>query len=259
MSNYKTALVTGASAGFGFEIAKALAESGFKVIAAARREDKLQKLAKINPENIYPVFMDVTDEESVARALNTLPEELREIDILINNAGLALGTDPAVHCSLDDWKVMVDTNITGLLCVTKAVLDGMVKRNKGYIINLGSTAGAWPYRGGNVYGGTKAFVEQFTRNLRTDLQGTALKVSVIKPGLCSDTEFSNVRFKGDDAKAASVYIGTESIKPEDIANMVMYLVNTPAHLNINEVEMMPVCQTYGGLSVVRNLDLNEIK
>lgn len=258
MSLYKVVLVTGASAGFGYAIAKTLAESGYKVIAAARRLDRLEELASTSKGNIYPLALDVTDENSVSSALKSLPDELQKIDVLVNNAGLALGTESADKCLIEDWKVMIDTNVLGLVSVTRAVIEGMIKRNRGYIINLGSTAGAWPYRGGNVYGGTKAFVEQFTRNLRTDLHGTAVKASVIKPGLCSDTEFSNVRYKGDDAKAKALYEGTESIRPQDIADMVLYLVNTPAHLNINAVEMMPVCQTYGGLSVKKNLDLGSL-
>ncbi|WP_281072444.1 SDR family NAD(P)-dependent oxidoreductase [Succinivibrio dextrinosolvens] len=256
MNQYKTVFVTGASAGFGAAIAKLLAQNGYKVIAGARRRSKLEELTASN-SNIYPIELDVTDEKSVSTLLNDLPDDLKNIDVLINNAGLALGTDPAYNCNLNEWKTMVDTNINGILNMTNAILPSMVKRNHGYIINLGSTAGCWPYRGGNVYGATKAFVEQFTRNLRTDLSGTAVKATVIKPGLCGNTEFSNIRFHGDDKKTAAVYQDTVSISPEDIANTVLWLLSTPPHMNVNDMEIMPVCQTYGGLSVVRNLDLNQ--
>ncbi len=258
MSCYKTVLVTGASAGFGYSISKLLSAQNLNVIALARREDKLLELAKDNPR-IRPLVYDVSHDEDIAAKLRELPPPFNEVDVLVNNAGLALGQDKSQNASLEDWDTMVNTNIRGLLHITHALLPDMVKRNKGYIINIGSTAGSWPYEGGNVYGATKAFVEQFSRNLRTDLKGTALKVSVIKPGLCQDTEFSYTRFKGDEKKVEAVYKDTEAISPEDIADMVLYLVNTPPHLNINALEMMPVCQTFGGLSVTRNLDLEEHK
>lgn len=255
MRSYKTVLITGASAGFGKAISKLLAQQGYKVIAAARRIDKLQTLAAECGANVYPLELDVCSESSVASLFDRLPENLRCIDVLVNNAGLALGQDKAQDCDFSDWQTMVDTNITGLLRLTHKILPQMVKRNLGYIINLGSTAGSWPYTGGNVYGGTKAFVAQFSRNLRTDLADTAVKVTVIRPGLCSNTEFSNVRFKGDESKAEAVYKDTEAILPEDIADTVLWLLNGPAHLNINDIEMMPVCQSFGGLSVKRNLNL----
>ena len=257
MSLYKTVLVTGASAGFGYAIAELLATNGYKVVACARRAEKLKALAA-KSSNIYPFELDVTDEKSVESILSKLPAELQKIDVLVNNAGLALSQDKAFDCKVDEWKTMVNTNINGLLYMTHALLPQMVKRNHGYIINIGSTAGCWPYTGGNVYGGTKAFVEQFSRNLRTDLKETAVKVTVLKPGLCGNTEFSNVRFHGDSAKAASVYTDTRSIGPEDIANTVLWLLSTPAHMNVNDMEIMPVCQTYGGLAVTRKLNLNEI-
>lgn len=257
MSLYKTVLVTGASAGFGYAIAELLATNGYKVVACARRAEKLKALAA-KSSNIYPFELDVTDEKSVESILSKLPSEFQKIDVLVNNAGLALSQDKAFECKVDEWKTMVNTNINGLLYMTHALLPQMVKRNHGYIINIGSTAGCWPYTGGNVYGGTKAFVEQFSRNLRTDLKETAVKVTVLKPGLCGNTEFSNVRFHGDNAKAESVYTDTKSIGPEDIANTVLWLLSTPAHMNVNDMEIMPVCQTYGGLAVTRKLNLSEI-
>lgn len=257
MSLYKTVLVTGASAGFGYAIAELLATNGYKVVACARRAEKLKALTAMS-SNIYPFELDVTDEKSVESILSKLPSEFQKIDVLVNNAGLALSQDKAFEGRVDEWKTMVNTNINGLLYMTHALLPQMVKRNHGYIINIGSTAGCWPYTGGNVYGGTKAFVEQFSRNLRTDLKETAVKVTVLKPGLCGNTEFSNVRFHGDSAKAESVYTDTRSIGPEDIANTVLWLLSTPAHMNVNDMEIMPVCQTYGGLAVTRKLNLDEI-
>ncbi len=258
MNNYKTVLVTGASAGFGYAIAKLLAANDYKVVACARRLDKLKALAE-GSQNIYPLELDVSDLKSVESLVNKLPEPFKKIDVLINNAGLALSQDKAFECKVDEWKTMVDTNINGLLYVTHTLLPSMVKHNHGYIINLGSTAGSWPYTGGNVYGGTKAFVEQFSRNLRTDLKGTAVKVTVLKPGLCGNTEFSNVRFHGNQSKVDAVYDKTESIMPEDIANTVQWLLSTPPHMNVNEMEIMPVCQTYGGLAVSRDVSLSEVK
>ncbi|MGN0902275.1 MAG: SDR family NAD(P)-dependent oxidoreductase [Succinivibrio sp.] len=256
MSGYKTVLVTGASAGFGLATVKLLAAKGYLVIAAARRIEKLKTLADELGDSVYPLELDVTDKKAVTSIEDRLPEKFKNIDVLVNNAGLAKGQDKAFEADFDDFKTMIDTNISGLVNVTRTLLPKMVKNNRGYVINLGSTAGSWPYTGGNVYGGTKAFVEQFSRNLRCDLAGTAVKVTVIKPGLCSDTEFSNVRFNGDLAKVEAVYKDTKSILPEDIANTILWLVEGPSHLNINEIEMMPVCQCYGGLAVTRKLNLN---
>ena len=256
--NYKTVLVTGASAGFGLATARLLANNGYKVIALARREDKLKELSSLS-DNIYPVAMDVTDAKAVETLVSSLPDGFKDIDVIVNNAGLALGVEKAQECSLENWKTMVDTNVLGVLNVTHTILPSLVKKNKGFIINLGSTAGSWPYVGGNVYGATKAFVEQFSRNLRTDVQGSAIKVTVIKPGLCSDTEFSYVRLNGNEKKVNDLYSGTKSILPEDIANTILWLLNNPAHVNVNEIEMMPVCQAYGGLKVVKDLDFTEKK
>ena len=255
MALYKCALVTGASAGFGAAISRKLADSGYTVIACARRENKLLELASHN-KNIIPLVLDVTDSGKMSEKLGSL-NEIKKVDVLINNAGLALGQDIATECKLNEWDTMVDTNVRGLLHITHYFLPQFVSHNHGYIINIGSTAGSWPYRGGNVYGGSKAFVDQFSKNLRVDLAGTAVKVTLIKPGLCGGTEFSEVRFHNDFRKVEAVYDKTESISAEDIADTISYLLNTPAHLNINEMEMMPVCQTYGGLSVTRSLDLKE--
>jgi len=171
--------------------------------------------------------------------------------VLVNNAGLALGLEPAQRASLDDWEAMVDTNVKGLMTVTRAVLPGMVARDRGHVINLGSTAAHWPYAGGNAYGATKAFVHQFSLNLRTDLLGTRVLVTVVHPGMAGGTEFSNVRFHGDDARAARVYENAEPLTPEDVAETVWWVATLPARVNVNAIELMPVCQSFGGLSVAR--------
>ena len=175
------------------------------------------------------------------------------MDLLVNNAGLALGLEPAHQAELSEWQQMIDTNITGLVTITRLILPQMVERNSGHIINLSSIAGNYPYFGGNVYGATKAFVTQFSLNLRADLAGTKVRVSNVEPGLCGGTEFSNVRFRGDDAKAAEVYKDVQSIQPEDIANIVLWLNQQPEHVNINRIEVMPVAQTFAGLKVAKNL------
>lgn len=173
------------------------------------------------------------------------------MDLLVNNAGLALGLEPAHKADLEDWEQMIATNISGLTLITRLLLPGMVARNRGHVINIGSIAGTYPYPGGNVYGATKAFVKQFSLNLRADLAGTAVRVTNVEPGLCGGTEFSNVRFHGDDAKAATVYQGVQAILPEDIANTVLWISEQPAHVNINSIEIMPVAQTFGPLHISR--------
>ncbi|KGQ31262.1 malonic semialdehyde reductase [Gallibacterium genomosp. 2] len=243
------ALITGASAGFGAAIARKLAQEGHKVIVTARRKERLLALQQEIGENCLPLAFDITDEKATLQAIAELPEAWKAIDILVNNAGLALGIGAAQDSSLEDWKQMIATNITGLVTVTHAVLPGMVERNRGLIVNLGSIAGTYPYPGGNVYGGTKAFVKQFSLNLRADLVGTAIRVSNIEPGLCGGTEFSNVRFHGDDAKAAALYANVDYITSEDIANTVAWIAQCPPHMNINRIEIMPVAQAPAGLVI----------
>ena len=243
--------VTGASAGFGAAIARSFVMGGHRVVATARRKDRLDALAAELGDALLPIELDVRDADAVAALPGALPTGFAEVDVLVNNAGLALGLEPAHRASLDDWQTMIDTNCTGLVQVTRAFLPGMVARNRGHIFNLGSVAGRWPYPGGNVYGATKAFVRQFSLNLRADLLGTALRVTDIEPGLCGGTEFSNVRFHGDDAKAATVYQGVQAILPEDIANTVLWISEQPAHVNINSIEIMPVAQTFGPLHISR--------
>ena len=244
-------LITGASAGFGKALAERLVAKGHRVIGCARRLDKLNALADTLGELFLPVVMDVSDTASIPQIIADLPDDFREIDVLVNNAGLALGTNSAQESSLDDWMRMVDTNIKGLIALTHAVLPAMVARDSGYIINLGSIAGNWPYYGGNVYGGTKAFVKQFSLNLRADLVGTQVRVTNLEPGSVAGTEFSNVRYHGDDNKAAEVYDGFKNMTGDDIGDILLWLIESPAHINVNRLEVMPVAQTYNGLTIAK--------
>jgi 3-hydroxy acid dehydrogenase/malonic semialdehyde reductase len=234
----KTALVTGATAGFGEAIARRLVRDGFFVVITGRRAEKLHALAAELGSAARSHALDVTDAAAVA----ALPAAVGDIDVLVNNAGLALGLGPAAEADLADWDRMVATNITGLMHMTRAFLPGMVARNDGHVVNLGSIAGSYPYPGGHVYGASKAFVKQFTLNLKADLIGTNVRATDIEPGLCGGTEFSQVRFGGDEAKAAAVYQGTTPLTAEDIAEAVSWVVHLPAHININRIEMMPTCQ-----------------
>jgi NADP-dependent 3-hydroxy acid dehydrogenase YdfG len=243
--------VTGATSGFGAAMARKFVRHGHKVIAAGRRTERLQDLAADLAPNLLPLAMDVTDKASMTAALASLPAVWQEIDVLVNNAGLALGTAPAQDASLDDWETMIATNCQGLVTMTRLVLPGMVARGRGTIINIGSVAGAYPYPGGNVYGATKAFVDQFTVNLRADLVGTGVRATNIAPGLCGGTEFSNVRFKGDDAAAAKVYEGTVPLSADDIAESAYWVATLPAHVNINSMEMMPTCQGFSAFNIKR--------
>lgn len=244
-------LITGASSGFGEEMARKFVAHGHRVIATARRAERLAALREELGASLLPVAMDVTDRASVEQALAGVPADWSPIDVLINNAGLALGTEPAQQCSLDEWTTMIDTNTKGLVTVTHALLPGMVERNAGLIVNIGSIAGNTAYPGGNVYGATKAFVEQFTRNLRADLVGTGVRAANIAPGLCGGTEFSNVRFRGNDEAAAKVYEGTVPLTAGDVAEAAYWIATLPPHVNITHLEMMPTCQGYGGFSIKR--------
>ena len=244
-------LITGASAGFGEALARRLVAKGHRVIGCARRLDKLNALAQELGELFLPVVMDVSDTASIPQIIADLPADFSQIDVLVNNAGLALGTEPAHSASLDDWMRMTDTNIKGLMALTHAVLPAMVARDSGYIINVGSIAGSWPYFGGNVYGATKAFVKQFSLNLRADLIGTQVRVTNLEPGNVAGTEFSNVRYHGDDEKAAQVYDGFKTMTGDDIGDILLWLIESPAHINVNRLEVMPVAQTYNGLTIAK--------
>lgn len=245
--------ITGATAGFGTAMAKRFAKAGHRVVAAGRREDRLKALAaELEGCQVHTVVLDVRDREAVTAAVQGLPADYADIDLLINNAGLALGVEPVPQASLDDWENMVDTNIKGLMYMTHAVIPGMVARNRGHIVNIGSTASAYPYRGGNVYGGSKAFVRQFSLNLRADLNGTRVRVTDVAPGLSGGTEFSSVRLHGDQARVESIYQGTEALTPEDVAETVFWAATLPERVNINFVEMMPVTQSFAGFAIHRS-------
>lgn len=245
-------MITGASAGFGAAMARKFIQTGHRVIAAARRTERLDELAAALGKNLLPIQMDVASKASIDQALDALPPDWQDIDVLINNAGLALGLEPAHEAHLSDWETMIATNCTGLVTLTRTLLPRMVARGHGLVINLGSVAGAYPYPGGNVYGATKAFVDQFTLNLRADLVGTGVRATNIAPGMSGGTEFSNVRFKGDDAAAAKVYEGAKALTPEDVAEAAWWVASLPAHVNINAIEMMPSCQGFSPFTIKRN-------
>ena len=244
-------LITGASSGFGAAIARRFARDGAALVLAARRSDRLAKLAAELGGKAHVVTLDVRDRAAVAKAVAGLPAAFKSVDVLVNDAGLALGLEPAHRASLDDWDTMVDTNIKGLMYVTRAVLPGMVERGRGHVVNIGSVAAEWPYPGGNAYGASKAFVHQFSLNLRADLLGTPVRVTDLEPGLCSGTEFSQVRFHGDEARAAKVYDKTEPLTAEDVADAVHWVATRPAHVNVNTLSLMPVGQAFGPLAVHR--------
>ncbi|CDG17869.1 bifunctional NADP-dependent 3-hydroxy acid dehydrogenase/3-hydroxypropionate dehydrogenase YdfG [Xenorhabdus doucetiae] len=243
--------VTGATSGFGEAIAKKFIKQGSVVIGTGRRKDRLDKLKNELGENFHPIQLDVRDRTAIEQAVQQLPDTLRNIDVLVNNAGLALGLEPAYQANPDDWETMIDTNTKGLVNMTRALLPNMVQANHGHVINIGSTAATWPYAGGNVYGATKAFVKQFSLGLRSDLHGKNIRVTDIEPGLVGGTEFSQVRFKGNTEKVDKTYEGADALTADDIAEAVFWVANLPARVNVNTLEMMPVCQSYAGLSIYR--------
>ena len=246
-----TVFVTGATAGFGAAIANRFIERGDRVVAAGRRQDRLDELARRLGTNLLPRQLDVRDRAAVLACVEALPEAFADIDVLVNNAGLGLGLDKAHEANLDDWDQMIDTNVKGLAYVTRALLPGMVARGRGHVVNLGSIAGRYPYPGGNVYGATKAFVDQFSLNLRADLLGTPVRVTNLEPGLCGGTEFSSVRFGGDEARADKVYEGTQPLTSEDIAEAVLWVTTLPRHMNVNGMQLMPVCQAFSPFAIDR--------
>ena len=244
-----TVLITGAAGGIGEAMAKGFANAGAN-LALVDINDASELASRLGAHH-QSFILDLEDPDAIKSAVAKIGESMG-IDVLVNNAGLALGLEPAPESDISDWNTMVDTNIKGLMYCTRATMPGMVDRNQGHIVNIGSVAGDWPYPGGNVYGATKAFVKQFSRNLRADLFGTAIRVTNIEPGL-AETEFSVVRFKGDEKKAAKVYDGTHPITPEDMAKMVHWVVSLPPHININRLEVMPVCQTWGPFAIHRDV------
>ena len=245
-----TVFVTGASSGFGAAVARRFAADGARVIAAARRVDRVKEFASEFGSQVLPLALDVRDRPAVAAAVEGLPEEFKAVDVLVNNAGLALGLGPAQDADLDDWDQMIDTNCKGLVYCTRAILPGMVARGRGHVINLGSVAGSYPYPGGNVYGGTKAFVHQFSLNLRSDVHGTGVRVTCVEPGM-ADTEFSLVRFSGDQAKADNVYSGMQPMTADDIAESIHWAATMPQHVNVNTIELMATAQSFAPFQVAR--------
>lgn len=249
--NRKTILITGASSGFGRATAVQFAEHGWQVIALARRQQKLASLQQeLGEENCQIIRFDVCQQADIDSLVTQLKQQQLTPELLVNNAGLALGLNSADQALMSDWQTMLDTNINGLIRMTRAILPLMVAAKKGHIINVGSIAGTYPYPGGNVYGASKAFVAQFSLNLRADLAGSGIRVTNIEPGL-AETEFSVVRFHGDREKADSVYQGVEPLSAEDIAESIFWSANQPAHVNINRIELMPTCQAFSPLSIAK--------
>ncbi|HEB50054.1 MAG TPA: SDR family oxidoreductase [Desulfobulbus sp.] len=250
----KTILITGATSGFGRACAERFAREGWRLIIIGRRQKRLDELAgRLAATPLHAVRLDVRDRDRVRAMVRALPPAFRQIDVLLNNAGLALGLEGAHEADPDDWETMIDTNIKGLCHLTRTILPGMVERDRGHIINMGSVAGIYPYPGANVYGGTKAFVRQFSRNLIADLVATRVRVTNIEPGL-AESEFSIVRFHGDRTRADQVYQGTEPLTPDDIAEIVHWVTSVPPHVNINSVEVMPVCQGCAPFAIHRRRD-----
>jgi NADP-dependent 3-hydroxy acid dehydrogenase YdfG len=246
----RTVLVTGASAGFGAAIAERFARDGARLVVTGRRRDRLETLAARLSVPCHVVCFDVRDRGEVERAVASLPPEFAAVDLLVNNAGLALGIGPAQVASLEEWEQMIDTNCRGLVTMTRAVLPGMVQRDRGHVVNIGSVAASYPYPGGNVYGGTKAFVRQFTLGLKADLLGTRVRATCIEPGM-AETEFSLVRFGGDAEKARKVYEGMQPLSAADVAEAVHWCASLPPHVNVNLIEVMPVAQGFAPFTVKR--------
>ncbi|MBL8436464.1 MAG: SDR family oxidoreductase [Zoogloea sp.] len=248
-----TLFITGTTSGFGEACARRFAAAGWKLVITGRRRDRLEALAAelSATTQVLPLAVDVRDRAAMQAAIDGLPADFATLRGLVNNAGLALGINPAQGCDLDQWETMVDTNIKGLMYTTRMLLPRLIAHGAGAsIVNVGSVAGSWPYPGGNVYGGTKAFVRQFSLGLRCDLAGTGVRVTDLEPGLC-ESEFTLVRFGGDRARYDATYAGAKPVQPEDIAETIFWLMNQPAHLNINSLEIMPVSQTWAGFAVHR--------
>lgn len=251
MTDRLTVLITGATAGFGAALARAYAASGDRLVLIGRRTERLEALKAELGGDVHTVTLDVRDRAAVETAIAALPAPFDAVDVLINNAGLARGLNPAQSADLDDWDTMIDTNIKGVTYMARAVLPGMVARDRGHIINLGSVAGTYPYPGGNVYGGTKAFVHQFSLNLRADLLGSNVRVTCIEPGM-AETEFSLVRFSGDDSRASKVYEGMTPMSADDIAGVIHWVTKMPRHVNVNTLELMPVMQAFNNFAIKRS-------
>ncbi|HET7299801.1 MAG TPA: SDR family NAD(P)-dependent oxidoreductase [Oleiagrimonas sp.] len=246
----KTALITGATAGFGAAMAETFVRGGWRVIACGRRADRLEALAeRLGRDQVHVAAFDIRDADAMQTALDQLLEAFADIDLLVINAGLALGTAPAPESDLAQWRQMIDTNITALVTLTHKLLPRLVER-RGAIVNISSISGTYPYKGGNVYGATKAFVTQFSLNLRTDLHGSGVRVTNVEPGM-AETEFTLIRTGGDQAASDTLYTGAHPITAQDIADTVWWIANLPPHLNVNRIEVMPVSQSAAGLQVHR--------
>ncbi len=253
----KTILITGATSGFGKACAELFAHEGWQLILCGRREERLTALrSQLDDTACHLASFDVQDREQIRTMYDNLPEEFKKVDVLVNNAGLALGLNPAHKADMADWETMVNTNIKGLLYMTRMFLPDMVDRDEGHVINIGSVAGNWPYPGGNTYGATKAFVQQFSRNLRADLLGKNVRVTNIEPGI-AETEFSLVRFHGDGEKADSVYEGVQPLTAVDIAETVFWSVSRPPHVNINSIEIMALNQSWGPMAIKKEASEKE--
>lgn len=247
----KTILITGATSGFGAAAVERFLREGWRVVATGRRADRLQRLVDAHGgARLHVAAFDIRDADAMQAALDAIPEAFRGIDVLVNNAGLALGTAPAQRASLGQWRQMIDTNVTALATLTHELLPILIER-RGVIVNISSIAGSYPYPGGNVYGGTKAFVTQFSLGLRSDLHGTGVRVTSIEPGM-AETEFTLVRTGGDRAASDTLYVGARPMTADDIADQIHYVATLPPHLNINRLEIMPVTQSFAGFQVFRD-------
>lgn len=243
--------ITGATSGFGAAAARRYVEAGGKVIATGRRGDRLKELqAELGAQNCHIVELDVQDRKAIDAAIAGLPAPFDKINIVLANAGLALGLQPAAEADVGDWETMIATNITGLVYTVRALLPGMIARGGGHIVTLGSVAGDYPYPGGSVYGATKAFVKQFALNIRSDVQGKNIRVTNIEPGL-TETEFSLVRFKGDEGKASKPYENTKAMNAEDIAETIVWSTLLPQHVNVNRLQVMATTQAFGNFDIYR--------
>jgi NADP-dependent 3-hydroxy acid dehydrogenase YdfG len=251
-ANGRVALITGATSGFGMAVARQVHAAGGRVIAVGRRQERLAALAaELGDGRVHIVALDLTDRDAIARAVAALPAEFASVDILFNNAGLALGMASAQTADIVQWREMIATNVSAVTELVHAVLPGMVARGRGDIVNMASVAANYPYPGGNIYGATKAFVRQFSLNLRADLVGTGVRVTSIEPGMC-ETEFSVVRFAGDRAAAERVYAGMTPLSADDIADTVTWILRQPRHVNVNTIELMPMQQAFGPFAVTRD-------
>lgn len=246
----RTAFITGGTSGIGEAAVRAFVGAGWRVVTTGRRADRLAALTESLGDTVHTIAADVRDRAAMAAAVAALPAAFAGIDLLVNNAGLALGTAPAQEARLDDWQTMIDTNVSALVAVTRLLLPGLVAR-RGAIINLSSVAATYPYSGGNVYAGTKAFVRQFSLGLRADLHGTGVRVTSIEPGMV-ETEFTVVRTGGDQAASDTLYGGVNPMTGEDIAATLLWVAELPPHLNINTLELMPVNQAFAGFAVARS-------